>query len=738
MCYLTKKNNKHRLDNTEGTLFMKMTDSKEEHRAVLRIVAIYAFWGALWIYLSDAVLDQIVHDPHSMTIVATYKGLLFIALTSSLLYFLIHRYVASIREKSRQLKISEERFQSIFHGISDAIFIHDALTGGILSVNRTACELFGYTCEEMLTMDVDSLSLGEAPYSQNEAMARMQGTLQGIPQKFQWKCKRKDGGIFWSEVNMRGDLLEDRQCIIVSVRDITDRKQAEEIVQKKEQQYRLLFENMTSGFALHEMIYDNDGQPFDYRFLEVNPEFEKQTGIQAASILGRTVKEVLPDTESYWIETYDNVARTGEPLSYQHYSKGLEKYFDCWVFSPGKDLFAVIFSDITEKTHLEEQLRQAQKMEAVGQLAGGIAHDFNNILQVIIGYATILNMENRMDPKQQEEIGHILSAAEKAARLTNGLLAFSRRQVMDPKEVDLKDIVQNVQNLLVRVIGEDIRLQSKTDESPLPVKVDGTQIEQALINLATNARDSMPHGGTLTIETAIQHADSPLEHAHGYGEPGRYACITISDTGCGMEEEIRCRIFEPFFTTKEVGKGTGLGMAIVYGIIKQHNGFINVYSEPGHGTTFRMYLPLATAEQGANAHTPCPAPSQGGSETILLAEDDISVRKLLVSVLTSFGYNLIQATDGEEVVEKFAANQDKISLILMDMIMPKRNGMEAYAEISRLKPGVKVLYVSGYTADFIQGRGVSDTGINLIMKPLQPSELLQKVREILDGPPHCT
>ncbi|GFO66370.1 PocR ligand-binding domain-containing protein [Geomonas paludis] len=388
---------------------------------------------------------------------------------------------------------------------------------------------------------------------------------------------------------------------------------------------------------------------------------------------------------------------------------------------------------LAERIHLEEQLRQSQKMEAVGQLAGGVAHDFNNILQVITGYANLLSMKDSLGSKEQEWVGHILSSADRAAQLTKGLLAFSRKQVIQLEPVDLNEVIENFEKFILRIIGEDIHLKTVTYGDQLIVHADVGQLEQVLINLATNARDSMPRGGMLTIETGLQAVEAPIDHESERAESGNYAVVTVSDSGSGMEEETRKRMFEPFYTTKEVGKGTGLGMAIVYGIVKQHSGIINVYSEPGHGTTFRIYLPLQQPEpceayvQDVQEQTPV-----GGNETILLAEDDADVRRLVVSILSQYGYQVIQAVDGQDVVEQFVANKEKVALILMDMIMPKKNGKEAYEEISRLQPGVKVLYSSGYTADFIQNRGVSEEGIELIMKPVQPMELLRKVRGMLD------
>jgi polar amino acid transport system substrate-binding protein len=371
-------------------------------------------------------------------------------------------------------------------------------------------------------------------------------------------------------------------------------------------------------------------------------------------------------------------------------------------------------------------------MEAIGQLAGGMAHDFNNIISVIMGYGHMLKIGPPLDERQQEKIDQIIAASERAAHLTKGLLAFSRKQVLTPEKVNLNNVISNFQKFLMRIIGEDIHLQTILSKEELPVCIDSSQIEQSLINLATNARDAMPSGGLLTIETELMEIGEPFAHCHGYGQAGRYAVINVSDSGVGMTEETRKRIFEPFYTTKETGKGTGLGMAIVYGIIKQHNGFINLYSEPGQGSTIRIYLPLLTNEPLTEGTKAAQMPLRGGDETILLAEDDQSVRKLMASVLSEFGYKVILAVDGKDAVEKFKAHQISIKLALLDMIMPKQSGMAAADEIRLLQPAVKILFSSGYTADFMHNRGLLDESMEFIMKPVQPMELLRKVREILD------
>ncbi len=384
-----------------------------------------------------------------------------------------------------------------------------------------------------------------------------------------------------------------------------------------------------------------------------------------------------------------------------------------------------------EKEKLHHQLLQAQKMEAVGQLAGGIAHDFNNILTAIISYGSLLKMKMKEDDPLSSYADHILSSSEKAANLTQSLLAFSRKQIVNKKSVDINGIIRKSENLLVRIISEDIELKTVLTEGDLTAMADPLQIEQIFMNLATNARDAMPHGGKLEIETKIVDLDETFVKTHGYGKIGRYALISVSDTGIGMDERIRDKIFEPFFTTKEVGKGTGLGLSIVYGIIKQHGGYIGVYGEPEKGTTFNIYLPLIRTE-AEEAQPKVVDIIKRGIETILLADDNSEVRAGAKAMLEEFGYKIIEATDGEDAIVKFKRYKDRIKLVILDVIMPKKNGKEAYKEIRRISPDIKVIFTSGYTADIIQQKGILSEGSGFVHKPITPQVLLNKVREILD------
>lgn len=389
------------------------------------------------------------------------------------------------------------------------------------------------------------------------------------------------------------------------------------------------------------------------------------------------------------------------------------------------------FRDITSQRKLEGQLRHAQKMEAIGTLTGGIAHDFNNVLTAIIGYANLLQMKiDRADP-MLHYVKQMLAAADRAAGLTHGLLTYSRKQPINPKPIDLNELVQRVDDFLSRIIGENIELATVFAEEQLMILADGGQVEQVLMNLATNARDAMAGQGSLIISTRVVDLDEGFIQSNGFGKAGRYALLSVSDTGSGMDKQTRERIFEPFFTTKELGKGTGLGLSIVYGIVKQHDGYINLYSEPGNGTTFRVYFPLSGRGLPETAAAPQPTQLEG-KETILLVEDNQEVRQLFKLVLERSGYRVIEAVDGDEALSKFEQHQGEIKLLLVDVIMPKMNGREVYDAIRRHRSEIKAIFTSGYTADIINKKGVLDTELDFLSKPLSPNRLLAKIREVLD------
>jgi len=411
-----------------------------------------------------------------------------------------------------------------------------------------------------------------------------------------------------------------------------------------------------------------------------------------------------------------------------------------WILSRGACLrdfqgrayrMAGSITDITEHKKLEQQLLQSHKMESVGILAGGVAHEFNNLLLAISGYGQLLQESIPADDElSQESIANVIKAADRAADLTKSLLAFSRKQLLIPKPVHIDTIITNTCKLIQRVLGEDIEFRTSFSGKKLLVKADPGQIEQVLMNMVTNARDAMPHGGYLSITTKQVVVKKGSEAQYDLPEPGKYALISIADTGTGIDKKSLKNIFEPFYTTKEVGKGTGLGLSIVHGIIKQHNGSILASSEPGEGTTFNIYLPLIEGH-AVKEESRTFVPLSNGMETLLVAEDEEVVRLFMKKILERAGYKVITAENGEDAVARFR-DHGNISLVLSDVVMPRKNGKEMLDEIRKIKPGVKVVFISGYAADVMQKKAIFEEGTEFITKPFNTKDLLQKVREELD------
>ncbi|MHB8883050.1 MAG: ATP-binding protein [Thermodesulfovibrionales bacterium] len=386
-----------------------------------------------------------------------------------------------------------------------------------------------------------------------------------------------------------------------------------------------------------------------------------------------------------------------------------------------------------ELSVLNNQLRQSQKMEAIGILAGGVAHEFSNILSTIKGSAYIIQKKLQKDDSLNKYADQITASINKASDLAHGLLAFSRKQIIDLKPHRINEIVVRVKNLIARLIGEHIELSVELTARDLTIIADSNQMEQVLINLVTNAIDAMQKGGRLTIRTDLAEMTEDFIKEHGFGVPGHYALVRVTDTGTGMNERTKERIFEPFFTTKEVGKGTGLGLSIAYGLVKQHNGYIDLDTRPGEGTTFSIYIPIA--EQEAEEASIQDSPSvTGGRETILFAEDEADTRKIMTEVLRFEGYTVLEAADGEEAIRIFRENRERIDLALLDVRMPKKDGKEVYAELKKIRPGIRSLFMSGYTAEVIDNSDFREKGLNFISKASTPEEILAKIRTVLDGP----
>ncbi|HXX80969.1 MAG TPA: PAS domain S-box protein [Thermodesulfovibrionales bacterium] len=559
----------------------------------------------------------------------------------------------------------------------------------------------------------------------------------------------KNGTVISTEVTATARWNENGEYLghICVVRDISQRKRVEEALRRSEKEYRMVVNNINE--IIYRISFKDDPLRGEIAFL--SGPAEKIVGFRREEFMRNPelwLSLIHPDDMPTLFETTKKMLdmRQSDVREFRVRHRYEPRYiwFEDKVFPQVDENGNVVgyfgvARDITERkkaeedrARLEAQLLQAQKMEAVGQLAGGIAHDFNNMLTAIIGYASLLERKLGSESPLKPYVHQILSSTERSANLANQLLAFSRKQIMSPKETDLNELVRGMETLLKRLIGEDVEFRTCFTDMNLTAMVDKGQIEQVLLNLCTNARDAMPHGGLLAISTDVLELDEKRKREYDLVRPGRYALITVTDTGKGMDETTRQKIFDPFFTTKEIGKGTGLGLSIAYGIIKQHNGNIWVYSEPGKGTTFKIYLPLIESSTGS-AKTDEVVALRGGTEAILVAEDDEAVRTLTSHVLRGAGYMVREAVDGDDAIHKFMENRDSIKLAILDVVMPKRSGKEVNDAIRRIKSDIRVLLTSGYTADIINTKGIAEEGLEFMPKPVTPNTLLRKVREILDG-----
>jgi len=634
----------------------------------------------------------------------------------------IVRDITDRKQADEALKKSEERYRRLFDLGSDAIFLVDNETGRILEANNASSSLYGYSKEEILQKTI--LDFSAEPEQTREVIRK---ELAVVPLRYQ---KKRDGTIFPVEITITHLMWNGRKSHLAAIRDITARRLAEEEMRREREKLQTLSDSAPFGLVL----IDKKGH-FNY----VNNKFTQLFGYDLSDVPdGRTwFRKAYPDSGyrngviSTWIEDLSH-AMPGEQrprvfnVTCKDGSQRVIEFIPSILVS-GDHLMTC--EDITELRRLESHLRRAQKMEAIGTLAGGIAHDFNNILTALMGYASLMQMKMDKDGPLRQYVVQILSAGRKATDLTQGLLAFSRQQPVTLVPMDMNEAIRATEQLLKRLLTEDIELRTSLTQKSTVVMADKSQMDQVLFNLVTNARDAMPKGGTLTIETDIADMDSRFVEVHGFGVPGRYVLINISDTGEGMDEATRGKIFDPFFTTKEIGKGTGLGLATVYGIVKQHDGYITVYSEPNQGTTFHIHLPAVMTKVDEKQDVALPI--TGGKETILIAEDDKEVRSIMRDALREYGYTILEAVDGEDAVEKFKLHRD-IDLVVVDSVMPKRNGREAYEEMRVIDAHIKVLFISGYTRDVVLNKGIEDKKLDFIAKPLSLDMFLQKVREMLD------
>ena len=631
----------------------------------------------------------------------------------------ISRDITILKLAERALIDSEKKYRDLVDNALIGIF-QTSIDGRILYVNEALSTMLEFESPEA-TMTESVITRYKYPRDREVLIANL--LKEHKVNSFEFELLTKTGKT--KHVLLSATLNND--VISGMIMDITEHKRAEE---------RITFLAQVLNTSPLSVIATDEHEKIIY----VNPATEKLFGYKDHELLGKdpTILNADPDAGNIHKNILDTVCQnkvwSGEILNRK--KNGDLFYIQDTIYKLTDEkgdfiAFVGFAEDINDRKKLEQQLLQAQKMEAVGQLAGGIAHDFNNILTAIIGYGNLLKTEMRTDDPLTMYIQRILTSAQRAANLTRGLLTFSRTQIMQPRPLNLNDIIKGIDELLSRLIGESIELSILLTHEDLTIMADSSQIELVLLNLSTNAMDAMPDGGDLTIRTERVTSGNNLMKSQGLEKSSYYALLSITDTGQGIDEMTKERIFDPFFTTKEVGRGTGLGLSMAYGIIKQHNGHIDVYSEPGKGTTFKVYFPLIQTQVAEDKVTK-PLITKTGKETILIAEDDIHVRELVKQLLEIFGYNVIEARDGDAALDAFIKNKDEIHLLLLDVIMPKKNGKEVYDEIKKLRPDIKAIFISGYSADIIHNKGILEEGLEFLSKPIFQETLLNKVREVLD------
>ncbi|MFA7384496.1 MAG: PAS domain S-box protein [Desulfurivibrionaceae bacterium] len=656
----------------------------------------------------------------------------------------INRSLNGIRERSASLaeelaerkraeemvRRQETQIRLLLNSTAEGIYGVDTL-GICTFCNPSCCRMLGFSEEALLGRNIHELihhSYADGrPYPEVDCHVSrtcQTGHEAHEDQEVFWRADGSSLAVEYWSYPIRGK--ESVLGAVVAFFDISQRKQAEEELRVAWKNWETTF-NATADLIV---LLDPDGA-----IRQCNQAFASFCGIDAQELIGRRQQPLLEIPDAPFLQSRESKARKEAEVRVAGKTYGI--VVDPIIDEEGCFAGAVqIMHDISERKRAEAQLIHAQKMEGIGHLAGGVAHDFNNILSVIQGYADLLRMIRAEDQVLVDHLEQIRQAVQRGTTITRQILAFSRKDAISLKNVDLNQLVIALEKLLRRLVREDIDIQLRPSSAPLVIAVDAGQIDQVLINLATNACHAMPDGGTFRIETKIDIIDDDFIRAHGYGRVGSYAKLIVSDTGIGMSEEVQSRIFDPFFTTKEVGAGTGLGLAMVYGIIGKHHGFINVYSEPGHGTVFRIYLPLAVGSEpgrGELAKGTDAGDFQGGSETILFAEDDPALRSWLKSWLGMNGYTVIEAADGEEAVRKFSEQSDNIQLVMLDGIMPRMNGKEALLTMRQQRPDLRAILLSGYAEDIFSRSELVDLRVSYLEKPVDPARLMRQIRQVLDG-----
>ncbi|MCD4692478.1 MAG: PAS domain S-box protein [Calditrichales bacterium] len=641
----------------------------------------------------------------------------------------VARDVTERKKYEADLLESKERYRTLFEFANDAIFLMDG--HNFVECNIKGMEMFGCLSEQIIHKSPFDLSPEKQPDGKNskeKAYKIIDKAFKGEPQLFEWQHCRHDGATFDAEVNINKIELAGKQHLLIAIRDITKRKLVEKEIS--------MLAHAVMSISECVDVTDMDG-----KIIFINDAFLNTYGYNRKELMGKPISIIRsprnsPDAINAVLHATLQGGWQGESINKRKDGSDFPVLLSTSVIKDERgNPFALIGvgRDITERKHLETQLQQSQKMEAIGSLAGGVAHDFNNLLTIIRGYSKLILSRLDKDNPLYKNITQIDKAGEHAESLTNQLLAFSRKQILQPKVVALNELISELEKMVGRLIGENIELSVSLDPELGYIKADPHQIEQVIMNLVVNARDAMPEGGKATIETKNVVLNKKYALKHRIEETGPYVMLAISDSGVGMDKNTQTHLFEPFFTTKEKGKGTGLGLATVYGIIKQSGGYIWVYSEPGLGTTFKIYLPRIDEELiSSDKSEEIFDDNLKGTETILVVEDEDEVRNLVCEMLQINGYNILEASNGENALSICEQYKEPIHLVLTDIVMPKMSGHDLVARLLHIQPQMKILYMSGYTDIALVHKGMLDSDIKFIQKPFTPLDLARKIRGILD------
>ena len=670
------------------------------------------------------------------------------ALKEKIAYY--ERLLAKTRKAQEIASENEEKFHALFQNSNDAILIMEG--DQFIECNPKAELLLGRPYNEIIGMTLQQLSAAKSKDVRRRLLNLLASAFEGEPQNFEWVLAKKDGFPIDTEISLNLMTIRNQPYLQVTIRDISRRKKAENELQEKNLQYETLFHNTLVG--MWRMEFDHP-IPITLKPEEIakeivftgyisdcNDVLAQMYGLPSRNLMiGKKISDISTDLDES-IRRLTSMVRNNfkmdilenEEKDVNGNLKNFRNSFFGYIRNGHLLWMWGLQLDLTEQKVLEKQFMQSQKMEAIGMLAGGIAHDFNNLLTVINGYSDLILNKLSIDNPIYKNVAAIRKAGVRAANLTNQLLAFSRKQILQPKVVMVNEIVEKMVQMIDRLIGDNIEVQTRLASDLGQVKVDPVKVEQIIMNLAINARDAMPNGGKLFIATSNASIDKKYARTHPGARTGKYVRLEVTDTGVGIDKETMEHIFEPFFTTKDKARNTGLGLATIYGIVKQSNGYIDVVSQPGEGTTFAIYFPRV--DDVIDIEVDIPASKYGdqlkGEETILLVEDAENVRQVIRESLEVYGYHILEAGDGEEALQVATLYNKAIHLVLTDVIMPRMDGYTFVKKLMPIRPEVKVLFMSGYTNETVVREGIVEPGIQFIQKPFNLVELARHIRTILD------